>query len=266
MKKRFGIFFCLLPALLVILPVAGSAQEKNDPAGQASSEIDPSSDMARADELLKSGEMEKIKEALEICEREIAEDPDDFEAIWLASAACREYATAAQHKEAENWKDICGEYGKKGMEYAKKAMELKPDKPHGYYFYGLNVGAYSEGVGLITALKEGLKNKTQENLERAYEIDKTFNEGGPILALGRFWQQVPWPYNDKDKAMEYYRELMNSPYFGKKVESYIYPAEILMNRWGEEPKEEARKLLEKALAKTDEPYWENRARELLEEL
>jgi hypothetical protein len=130
----------------------------------------------------------------------------------------------------------------------------------------LSVGVYSDGVGLITALKEGLKDKTQNNLERAYEIDKTFNHGGPILALGRFWQKVPWPYHDEDKALKYYRELQNTPHFGKETQSYIWLAEILADKWGKEPKKEARQLLEKAVAQATDPYWKEKAEEQLEDL
>jgi tetratricopeptide (TPR) repeat protein len=222
--------------------------------------------LAQANNLLETGEMENLRQAVSLYEKILERDSDNFEAAWRCASACREYAIAAKHGEAENWKDICAEYGKKGMQCARKAMDLKPEQPHGYYYYGLSVGAYSDGVGILTALKEGLKKKTQKNLEKAYEIDKTFNQGGPILALGRFWQQVPWPYHDEEKAMDYYRELEKTPYFGKKVESYIYMAEILVEQWDEASKKEARQLLEKAIAQTEDPYWEKHARELMEEL
>jgi hypothetical protein len=123
-------------------------------------------------------------------------------------------------------------------------------------------------VGLITALKEGLKNKTQENLKKAYEIDKDFENGGPIVALGRFWQVVPWPYNDKDRALELYREFQKTEYFktAHGVAAHVYMAEILMDKWGSEPKEEARDLLKEAISLTDNPYWEKKARQMIDEL
>ena len=228
--------------------------------------VDSADSTKRANELLETMEMEPIQQAIGIYESILEKEPDNFEALWHSAKACREYAIQAQHQEVEGWKDICAEYGKKGMQYAQKAIELKPEKVQGYYFYGLSVGVYSDGVGLITALKEGLKDKTQNNLEKAYEIDKTFNKGGPMLALGRFWQKVPWPYHDEDKALKYYRELQESPYFGEKTESYIWLAEILADKWGKEPKKEARQLLEKAVAQAADPYWKEKAEKLLEDL
>ena len=264
MKKTCGILVCLFfVSMFLTLPAFGTgdsgAAAKSAPAGQSAT-------LEKAGELSKSKDLADLKQALELYEKALEENPDNFQAAWGAAAASREYASQAHQQEVENWKDICAEIAKKGMGYAQQAIALKPDKPHGYYYYGLNVAAYSDGVGVLTAIKEGLKNKTQENLEKAYEIDKTFDSGGPVLALGRFWQRVPWPYNDKDKAMKYYRELQKSPFFGDKVQHYIFPAEILADQWGEEPKQEARQLLEQALKKTDDPFWQNHAKELLEDV
>ena len=103
--------------------------------------------------------------------------------------------------------------GKKGMGYAQKAIDMQPDKPNGYYWYGVNVGIYSDGVSILTALKEGLKDKTQNSFEKAYQLDKMYEEAGAILALGRFWYVLPWPLNDKELSEKYYREYQKNPIF-----------------------------------------------------
>lgn len=223
---------------------------------------------SHTDDLLEEGTLEDLKEVVELYEEELASHPDNFEFNWKCAKACRLYGDLAKRMEKDGWKDICAEYGKKGMKYAKKAIDLEPDKPNGYYYYGLCVGTYSDGVGLITALREGLKDKTQNNLERAYEIDKHFENGGPIVAVGRFWQVVPWPYNDEEKAMEYYREFQKTEYYetAEAVNARVYMAEILMDRWGSDPEEEARQLLNEAIELTDDPYWEERAEEMLADL
>ncbi|MFW5975459.1 MAG: hypothetical protein ACOCP6_01740 [Desulfosalsimonas sp.] len=221
-----------------------------------------------ADILYEDGSLEELKEVVELYEEVLEEDPDSFEANWRIARACRFYADLAKMQEADDWEDKCRRYGEKGMEYAKKAIELKPERPEGYYYYGLCVGSYSDGVGIITALRKGLKGKTQENLEKAYEIDKNFAEGGPIVALGRFWQLVPWPYNDTDKAMQYYREFQETESFDnpRAANARVWMSEILIDRGGSKAEEEARELLEETVELTDNPYWEKEARELLEEI
>lgn len=223
--------------------------------------------MEKADALVETKELDKIKQAISIYEEILKNNPDSYEATSRCAKAYRDYGYQAMQKQVSGYEDICAEYGKTGMNLAQKAIKLNPQRSEGYYYYGLSVGVYSDGVGIFTALKEGLKDKTQNNLEKAYAIDKSLDKGGPILGLGRFWQKVPWPYHDEDKAMEYYRELMDKEYFGGHVEHYIYPAEILMDKWGSKPKKEARALLKKAInCPHASPYWKNHARQLLEDL
>ncbi|MCF8111331.1 MAG: hypothetical protein K9J85_07550 [Desulfobacteraceae bacterium] len=221
-----------------------------------------------ADALFEEGELEDLEEMIGIYEELLKDYPDNFESNWKFARGCRFYADLAKRLKVSGWEDICAEYGKKGMKHAKKAIELKPERPEGYYYYGLCAGSYSDGVGLFTALREGLKNKTKENLEKAYEIDKTFADAGPMIALGRFWQVVPWPYTDKEKALEFYREYQRTEFFEKpdSVNARVWMAEILINKGGSQAEAEAGKILKKAIELTDDPYWEKEAEKLLEEL
>lgn len=277
MKKWGMILWVFLISVFLTFPAfaaedAGSPAEKKLPEASASEKTEEAATgqqerMEKANALVATKELDNLKQAISIYEKILENDPDNFEATWRCAKAYRDYGYHAWQKKVSGWKDVCAKYGKTGMKYAQEAIELNPERAEGYYFYGLSVGVYSDGVGIFTALKEGLKDKTRKNLEKAYKIDKTLDKGGPILALGRFWQKVPWPYHDEDKAIKYYRELQDKEYFGGHVEHYIYPAEILMDKWGRSPKKEARSLLKKAIdCPHATPYWRKHARELLEEL
>ena len=243
--------------------VYGARQEKEQRGRTPASYLDQK---AVADALMAEKGLANLKKAVAIYQGLAAKQPDNFEIHWRCAKACREYGYEAQKAGLDNWQAICAEYGKKGMGYAETAIRLQPEKPHGYLFYGVNVGIYSDAVSVFTALREGLKDKTLNSLQRAYEIDKTLERGGPILGLGRFWHMVPWPYKDKDKALAYYREYQQSRFFGKRIEGHIFLAELLIEKWGREHKNEARKLLEAAINQTEEPYWRNRAKALLDEI
>ena len=145
---------------------------------------------------------------------------------------------------AEGFKEICAEYGKKGMETAQKAIDLQPGKPEGHYYYGLSVGVYSDGVSILTALKEGLKDKTQSSFEKVYEIDKNWNKAGAMIALGRFWMVLPWPMKDKKKSLKYLREYQQTEWFKDGPEGPMYLAELLIDMGGKKNKAEAKTLLE----------------------
>ena len=262
MKKRIGrvaLLIALLFAALVAVPVMASAEN-----GEGNAEFDEQ--IRKADELFLDGGLDNYKEAMEIYKDVISRDPENYEAHWKGARSIREYGEEHLRLGKPDYEEACREYGRKGMEYAEKAMALNPDHPGGYLYYGINVGTYSEGVGIVTALREGLKDKTQENFETAYEMDPHFEMGAPILSLGRFWQVVPWPYRDTDKAEELFREYQETEYWDEVIEGRIYLAELLKGRWGRRHKAEARELLEAALEMDAHEYWHDMAREMLDDL
>ncbi len=215
-----------------------------------------------ADKLFDQGGLANFKQAIELYQKAIAENPGSYEAAWKCARAYREYGDSAKSQKVEGWKDICAQYGKQGMQYAQKATELDPAKPDGYYYYGLNVGVYSDGVSVFTALAEGLKDKTQRSFEKAYEIDKMYNQGGPMIALGRFWAVLPWPMYDRKKSLKYYKEYQATEYFADNIETHVYLGELLIQMGGDKNKAEAKVYLEKA-AQSEDLYFRDRAKELL---
>ncbi|MEA2022614.1 MAG: hypothetical protein U9N08_09150 [Candidatus Caldatribacteriota bacterium] len=216
--------------------------------------------IAQADKLFDEGSLDSIFESIPFYVMAVEANPNSYEANWKCARAHREYADHALEGEHEGWKDICKEYGKKGMEYAEKAKELDPEKIEGHYYFGLSAGTYSDGVSIIKALKEGLKGKTQDAFYEAYDIDKMYDIGGPMLAIGRFWHKLPFPLRNKRRAEKYFKE--HHEYFPDDPEGLVYYAELLIDR---RKKKEAKPLLEMAIA-GDEPFYSKLAKEMLEDL
>jgi tetratricopeptide (TPR) repeat protein len=213
-----------------------------------------------ADALFEKGDINSILESIPLYIKAVEANPNDYEANWKCARAHREYADHALEGEHEGWKDICKEYGKKGMGYAEKAKELEPEKIEGHYYYGLSAGTYSDGISILKALKEGLKGSTQDAFYKAYDIDKMYDIGGPMLAIGRFWHQLPFPFKNKKRAEKYLAE--HHKYFPDDPEGLVYYAELLIDS---RKKKEAIPLLEKAIA-GDEPFFSNWAQRLLDDL
>ena len=217
--------------------------------------------LAEADSIFDQGGIANYKKSIDLYIKAVEQQPDDYEAAWKCARAHREYADEAKKKGVEGWKDICAQYGKAGMQYAQKAIELKPERPDGHYYYGLNVGIYSDGVSIFTALKEGLKDKTQQSFEKTYEINKMYKDGGPMLSLGRFWAVLPWPLRDREKSLVYYREYQQTQYFATNTEAQLFLAELLIQMGGDKNKAEAKGYVEQAL-KSEDPYFKDWAKQL----
>ena len=217
-------------------------------------------DLTAADTLYDQGGPEDILKSAQLYAQAVEADPTSYEAVWKASRAYREYANDSKKLGINGWEDICKEYGKIGMKYGEIAINLDPNKIDGYFWYGCSVGNYSDGVSILTALKEGLKDKTQSSFEKSYELDKLYEDGGPIKALGRFWFVLPWPLQKKDKALTYLQEFQQL--YPDDVEGQVFLSEVLIKT---KAKDEAKVLLEKA-ATADEKYYADWATRLLKDL
>lgn len=244
MRKYLKLALCL--CFFTVLPLALMAEDF----------------MAQGNALYDKGKTgyEAYKQSGDMFAKASEAAPTNYEAAWKAARSYRYFADESKKKNAPNWKDICKEYGKKAMKFGEKAVALNPNGVEGYAWYGFSVGSYSDGVSIATALAEGLKGKTQTNLEKAYKINKMFHDGGPIKALGRFWFVLPWPMQDKKLSMQYLREYQKA--FPNDVEGQVYLSELLIKT---DDKDEAKALLMKAEASNDK-YYADWAKRLLKDL
>ncbi|HNY65206.1 MAG TPA: tetratricopeptide repeat protein [Deltaproteobacteria bacterium] len=215
-----------------------------------------------AKEQLKLKTLDGYKKAVDLSLKGLQQQPQSYEANWVAAKAHRLYGDESKKQNVSGWKNICKEYGKKGMGYAEKAIALDKSKVEGHFWYGCSVGTYSDGVSIVTALKEGLKNKTQTGFETSYRIDRMYEDGGPMKALGRFWSVLPWPMKDKKKAVMYLEEFNKS--FPNDAEGQLYLGQAYIDA-GE--KDKAKALLTKAAAAgPKDKYYADLAKALLANL
>lgn len=218
--------------------------------------------MIQGDALFDKGKttLKSYKDAGDLFAKALEVNPSSYEAAWKAARSYRYYADESKKKNAPDWKAVCKEYGKIGMKFGERAIALNPDGVEGNAWYGFSVASYSDSVSVLTALREGLKDKTQKSFEKAYKVNKLYNDGGPIKALGRFWFVLPWPLQDKKLSLTYLREYQKA--FPNDAEGQIYLAEALI-KTGE--KNEAKTVLQKASTSKDK-YYADWARRLLAEM
>jgi len=170
---------------------------------------------ANAKSILEKADQKCVKQNLNKKEREnclhmykkaVQRHPESYEANWKMARACRAYAVYAKRNKQEDWQNICKNYGKKCIHYAKKAIEKEPEKVQGHFYYGLCIDSYSKGISILTAINQGLKDKAQKHFSKAYSLNKNYLYGAPVLALACMWDRLPWPLRDKQKALKYYQE------------------------------------------------------------
>jgi TRAP-type C4-dicarboxylate transport system substrate-binding protein len=179
-------------------------------------------------------------------------DPKCFEAAWRMA----------------RMQFYLGHYGAKeraiphfetGIEWAKRALALAPQRVEGHFWLGLLYGAFGEAKGISSSLF--LVGDMQKALERARELEPKFDGGGPPRILGRLFYKLPWVAGGSNKkAIQFLRESMKidptMPY------NYTYLAEVLIDEDGEK---EAKDLLKKLMGMTPVPRWAPEFQEVLPE-
>jgi FimV-like protein len=238
------LIIVLLALSAVALPMAAAAY---DPLSEAKSL------------LVRNNSLQSYKKAVELSCVSAQQQPQSFEANWVCAKAHYAYADESMKQGVKGWQGVCKTYGRIGMEYAEKAIRINPSRVEGYFWYGCSVGTYSDGAGILDAIREGTK-KIQKAFETAYALDKMYEDASPVLALGRYWSVLPWPLKDKKKALLYLEEF--HIYFPDNPEGLVYLAEAYLDV---NEKDKARQLLIKAASSGDR-YYRKRACKLLTDI
>lgn len=90
--------------------------------------------------------------------------------------------------------------GKLAWDYGDRATTANAARAEGWYFAATGVGMYALGIGVITALRQGIEGKFKDRLSAAERIDPNFNDGAIQTAWGRFWYELPWPKYSPDRS------------------------------------------------------------------
>jgi hypothetical protein len=163
------------------------------PAPGAGASAD-SSVVARMDDLWQSkDDLDSVRRLIETGEQAAA-DRADFEIAWRIARACVWLGSLQENRAFRKALAV------KGMEWGRKAKELEPQRVEGHYYYASTVGQYGTTIGMVTAVAEGIAGKFEESMGRSYEIDRDYDEGGPMIALGRFLYLLPWPKRDLKRS------------------------------------------------------------------
>jgi len=151
----------------------------------------------RWDELWKTRDQDaSVREMNKLIKAALSIDPGSFEPNWRQSALLNWQANGFP-----DGNDLKAQLGKGAWEAGDRAIAAKPEDVRGQYNAGTGIGLYSEGVGILTALSQGLEGKFRGRVEAALRIDKDHLDGAPQVLWGRFFFKLPWPKRDLDESV-----------------------------------------------------------------
>ena len=225
---------------VAVLAAASAAVAQGQPPGPPRPGV--SADwMATWDDLWKRRDDPAVLKQLEdLIQEHLAEDPNGFE------TTRRQASLVAWEADGEpDGSDDKAAKGKTAWEAGDKAIQANPGDVRGHYFSGVGVGLYSEGVGILTALSQGLEGKFRERILAALRIDKNYLDGAPQVVWGRYFFKLPWPKRDPEESIKVLRAVVRSHPDNWRAKLYLADSLLLNGLEGQA--DEAHKLVQQIL-------------------
>ena len=168
----------------------------------------------------------------------LKQNPRDFEAAWKLARVS--YWLGGHAPDMERRPHL-----ERGMEAARAAIALEPNRPEGHFWLAANMGTLAESFGLRNGLR--YRGPVKQELETVLKVDPGFMNGSADRVLGRWYFRVPRLFGGSNKrAEEYLRASLK--YDEKSTISHFFLAEVLID---EERPQEARAELQKVI---DAPF------------
>ena len=187
------------------------------------------------------GDLAKAKEALAKYQAALAAGEDAYGVNWRLARV--EYWIGDHTADKTVKKQIF----QQGIDHAKKAIELGPNKVEGHFWLGVCYGVYGEAKGILKSL--ALVKPIKEAMRRVLEIDPAYDKGGADRVLGRVYHEVPGIAGGSEKkSLEH---LLKAVEYGPRVGlNLLYLADTYISL---DQIEKARETLEYILTMEPEP-------------
>jgi len=200
-------------------------------------------------------------DSLALYKKALESDSANYETNWRISRSYFWLSDQLGDEEGEEHKS----WGELGLQYGKAALKQKPSGIEGHYYYALNLAQYGLGISIIKALVQGLGSEYEEQMKTVLQINKGYDDAGPLRAIGRYYYKLPWPKRDLKKSIEYLKEATRLSLWN--CRGHVYLAESYL-------KDGKKKLAREELLLTlraegnpekevDQARWKERARMIL---
>jgi TRAP transporter T-component len=164
----------------------------------------------------------------------LKQNPRDFEAAWKLARVSYWLGGHAPDKERRP-------HLERGMEAARAAIALEPNRPEGHFWLAANMGTLAESFGMRNGLR--YRGPVKQELETVLKLDPGFMNGSADRVLGRWYFRVPRLFGGSNKRSEEYLRA-SLKYDENSTISHFFLAEVLID---EDRPQEARAELQKVI-------------------
>ena len=164
----------------------------------------------------------------------LKQDPGTFDAAWKLARVSYWLGSHAPDKDRRG-------HLERGMDAARAAIALEPNRPEGHFWLAANMGTLAESFGMRNGLR--YRGPVKQELETVLKLDPGFMNGSADRVLGRWYFRVPRLFGGSNKrAEEYLRSSLK--YDENSTISHFFLAEVLID---EDRRQEARTELQNVI-------------------
>lgn len=131
--------------------------------------------------------------AVELYEKAIAAAPT-YEALWEGARAAAELGYNGWKKQPSSKRAALF---KKGLAWARRATEVRPDGAEGHYFTAVLLGLWAEQRSFVQ--QAATAGDIRRAAERAYKLNPRIECGAPARLLGIYYRKVPAVFGGDDR-------------------------------------------------------------------
>jgi len=188
------------------------------------------------------------RQAAEIWKARLRQNPRDFESAWKLARAGYWLGSHAPEGERRAFLE-------QGIDVARKAVALEPNRPEGHFWIAANMGTLAESFGLRQGIK--YRGEIKDQLLTVLKLDPAFQQGSADRALGRWYFKVPGLFGGSNRKSEEHlrRSLTYDP---SDAASLYFLAETLIDM---KRTSEAKVILDRLIAADINPAWAAEDRE-----
>jgi tetratricopeptide (TPR) repeat protein len=186
--------------LLVIVSIAIVSCSRNEadplPSSGTSDAVGAQEKVVQADqEYAQREDLARVRSAIALLRQARTVDYGSYDVVWKLARASY---YLGDHTTDEREREIAF---REGIEAAKTAVQLQPDRPEGHFWLGANYGGDAENSTLA-----GLANveDIRANMEKVIQLDESYQSGSAYLGLGQLYLKAPRVLGgDTNKAIGY---------------------------------------------------------------
>jgi len=182
------------------------------------------------------------RRAADIWQQALTADPRHFETAWKLARTDYWLGGHAEERERRTFFET-------GIDAARKAIAVEPNRPEGHFWLAANMGALAESYGVRQGIK--YRKPIKEALETVLRIDPAFQDGSADRALGRWYFKVPGMFGGSHKDAEAHLRA-SLKYNPESTASHFFLAEVLLD---DGRKAEGRAELQKVIDAPLNPNW-----------